>query len=241
MNSDVKVKRALNRPPNIPPTPVKSSRPRPLKAARLEESKENEEHRDPALQGQSYQSNQGADLNQGYPQRPAALGPQRFNYNQMRDNALQDNRASRQRHYRAHSHHAHDSGAGGQHHGWHKPKDLSTIDQQAANLRSRIAEHSPAQIRNAAERESGLYQHKKLHSNMNIDPSYPSLNQIMAEGAAAAGQQYSQRNLQNRQPHDFGRAGARYDSNGPMSHRIHSQGNLLSRNHHGIYNGRNQE
>lgn len=128
------------------------------------------------------------DPNQVYAQRQAAVGHQRFNYNQVRENALQENRASRQRQYRANSHHVQDSDAPNQQQNlWQKPKDLSTMDQQAANLRCRIAEHSPVQIRNAAERESGLYQHRKINSNLHIDPSFPSLNQILAEGAAAAG------------------------------------------------------
>lgn len=53
---------------------------------------------------------------------------------------------------------------------------MNTVDHQMAQIRSRIAEHSPVQIRNAAERESGLYQHKKVRSNLHIDPSYPALN-----------------------------------------------------------------
>ena len=48
-HSDAKVKRALNRPPNIPQTPVKSTRARPLKAIQVEESKENDKLGDPAV------------------------------------------------------------------------------------------------------------------------------------------------------------------------------------------------
>lgn len=53
LNSDAKVKRVLNRPPNIPSTPIKSTRARPLNAVKMEESKENDKLRDPAVASQN--------------------------------------------------------------------------------------------------------------------------------------------------------------------------------------------